>query len=95
MITSAAPIKEVERKILLVPIIFMIMCSASFACDLYFYINHGGLSAGKRNNAGIIFVHFLIVRSLGTLCDHILENHNILLGTYKICGKTQLKISEC
>jgi len=61
VITSVAPIKDVERKLLLVPIIFMLMCLASFICDLYFYIHRGGLSERDSNNAGIIFVHFLIV----------------------------------
>jgi len=62
-ITSVAPIKDVERKILLIPIIFMLISAASFFCDLYFYFNHSGLDVEERKNGGIIFVHFLIVRT--------------------------------
>ena len=62
-----APIKDVERKIILVPIVFLLMCSASFVCDLYFFIDHvhgdGGLNETDINSRGIIFVHFVIVRS--------------------------------
>ncbi|XP_065905242.1 G-protein coupled receptor 157-like isoform X2 [Dysidea avara] len=61
--TLIAPIKDVERKIMLVPFIFMLMCSASFVCDMYFFIKHGGLKGSESNSVAIILVHLLIILS--------------------------------
>ena len=60
IIGSAAPIRSTERKILLIPLIFMLVCVASFVCDVYFYIHHN--ASREMNNGGITVVHFLTVR---------------------------------
>jgi len=52
-----------EKKILMIPMIFMLISAICFGSDLYFFINHEkNLEDLQRNDGGIIFVHFLIVR---------------------------------
>ena len=51
-----------EKKILLIPIIYMLISAVCFASDVYFFINHKkNLEDMENNNGGIIFMHFLIV----------------------------------
>ena len=60
---SSPPIRNVERKLLLIPIIYMLISTASLVSDLYFFINHDKNHENlHRNGVGIIFVHFLTVR---------------------------------
>ena len=58
-----APVRNMEKKILMIPMIFMLISAICFGSDLYFFINHEkNLEDLQRNDGGIIFVHFLIVR---------------------------------
>jgi len=60
IIGSAAPVRNVERKILLIPLIFILACVASFVSDAYFYYHHN--TSRKMNSGAITVVHFLTVR---------------------------------
>ena len=52
-----------DRKILLIPIIYMLISAASFVSDLYFFLNHDKhLQNLQSSNDGITLVHFLMVR---------------------------------
>ena len=54
----------------MIPIIFMILCTASFVSDLYFYINHKkNLGNLQSSNEIIIIVHFLSVRLIYFVVD--------------------------
>ena len=53
----------------------MILCTASFVCDLYFYINHKkNLGNLQSSNKIIITVHFLAVSY------HCIANYVVGLG---------------
>ena len=57
-----------EKKILLIPTIYMVISAVCFGSDLYFFISHEeNLEDLQNNNGGIIFMHFLIVRLLNTV----------------------------
>ena len=59
---SSAPVRDVERKLLLIPMIFMLISTVCFVSDLYFFINYKkNLKNLQKNNSSIVFVHFLIV----------------------------------
>ena len=52
-----------DRKILLIPIIYMLISAASFVSDLYFFLNHDKhLQNLQSSNDAITLVHFLMVR---------------------------------
>ena len=64
-----------EKKILLIPTIYMVISAVCFGSDLYFFISHEeNLEDLQNNNGGIIFMHFLIVRLL---------NNVMLMCTYE------------
>ena len=57
-----------EKKILLIPTIYMIISAVCFGSDLYFFISHEeNIEDLQNNNGGIIFMHFLIVRLLNNV----------------------------
>ena len=63
--SSVVIIRNVERKILLIPIIFMLLSIAAFVTDICF-IFQGNKSFRylKKTEPGITFVHFLTVCNL-------------------------------
>ena len=62
-----------EKKILLIPTIYMVISAVCFGSDLYFFVSHEeNLEDLQNNNGGIIFMHFLIVRLLNTvMCIYV------------------------
>ena len=76
---SSAPIRNLERKILLIPIIFMIVSAVCFISDLYFFVNYKKNLENLQNTDGIIvFVHLLIVSI--TLCVYAIMRCYMLYG---------------
>ena len=62
-----------EKKILLIPTIYILISAVCFGSDLYFFISHEeNLKDLQTNNGGIVFMHFLIVR-LPSLCVCVYE----------------------
>ena len=81
-----------EKKILLVPAIYLLISAVCFASDMYFFINHKkNLEDLEYNNGGIIFMHFLIVRinnhqNIVHVYDYIIIMYVcIILTVYHLC----------
>ena len=54
---------------LLIPVIYMLISTASFVSDLYFFISHNkNFSDLQSSDGGIVFVHFLTVRVAICIC---------------------------
>ena len=63
--SSVVIIRNVERKILLIPIIFMLLSIAAFVTDIYFIVSKDkSFRYLQKTEPGITFVHFLTVRNL-------------------------------
>ena len=93
---SSAPVRDVERKLLLIPMIFMLISAVCFMSDLYFFINYKkNLKNLQKNNSSIVFVHFLIV----SICDSIcvcMHMYTFMQANYiSVCVYMCLCLSVC
>ena len=82
---------------MLVPFIFMLMCSASFVCDMYFFIKHGGLKGSESNSVAIILVHLLIVSPYSYMCIICMNGNTLCVNASEIMswqgkGVSQAKV---